>query len=322
MALSLRESNAVSALAEHLYDYLPGSGDPKWKGHVSFKTVAEKVGVGQFWQHGSKRPMITELLSRTLDEKRGSFERLILEVVKAGITYRKKKGIALKPDDIVILNGLILDVGFKFPDLWDPEFRDSLQVDNVQRAKSAVEKAIDEEKARVSAQSVRSQQLRELRDEFFALSVQDNRQAAGFSLEKLLNRLFGLEGLSPRAPFKVVGEQIDGSFDLDHETYLLEAKWEKSALPEAPLLTFRGKVEGKSQYTRGVFIAINGVSDLAQDAIVRGKQPNFFVVDGHDLTMVLSEHIELKTFLRQRRRCLAEEGSVFLPYATLWGGKP
>ncbi len=48
MALPLRESRAIADLAELLYDFLPGSGSPRWKGHVSFKTVAEKVGVGDF----------------------------------------------------------------------------------------------------------------------------------------------------------------------------------------------------------------------------------------------------------------------------------
>jgi len=57
MALSLKESRAVAEIAELLYHFLPGSGSPKWKGHVSFKTVAEKVGGGDFWQPGSKTPI-------------------------------------------------------------------------------------------------------------------------------------------------------------------------------------------------------------------------------------------------------------------------
>ena len=54
MPLSLKESRAVADIAELLYDFLPGSGNPNWKGHVSFKTVTEQVGVGDFWQPGSK----------------------------------------------------------------------------------------------------------------------------------------------------------------------------------------------------------------------------------------------------------------------------
>ena len=75
-------------MASLLYNFLPGSGDPSWKGHVSFKTVAEKVGVGDFWQPGSKEPMINALLQRTLEHRRGHFERLILEIVRAGLRLR------------------------------------------------------------------------------------------------------------------------------------------------------------------------------------------------------------------------------------------
>jgi len=83
MALPLKESRAIAEMAESLYDFLPGSGSPKWKGHVTFKTVADKVGVGDFWRPGSKIPMITELLSKTLEFRRGRFEPLMLEIVRS-----------------------------------------------------------------------------------------------------------------------------------------------------------------------------------------------------------------------------------------------
>ena len=35
MALPLKESRAVRELADLLYDFLPGSGNSAWKGHVS-----------------------------------------------------------------------------------------------------------------------------------------------------------------------------------------------------------------------------------------------------------------------------------------------
>lgn len=318
--LSLKESRAVGDLAQCFYDFLLGSGYSKWKGHVSFKTVAEKVGVGDFWQSGSKIPMITSLLQRTLEHRRRLFEPLILEIVRAGIIYREKQGRPLRPEDIDTLNGLVLEVGFKFPELWDPDFRNSLRMDGSQRAQELFDQALKEERVKESAQSKKSQQILELKDQYFALYYESDRQKAGLSLEKVLNRLFALHGLAPREPFKVIGEQIDGSFELDHETYLLEAKWLKNPIPEAELLTFRGKIEGKSAYTRGVFISISGISDDAKQAIVHGKQPTFFVMDGYDLTMVLSEDIGLLEFLRQRRRILAEEGLVVIPYQDLWAG--
>ena len=104
MAISLKESRVVAEMAELLYDFLPGSGLPIWKGHVSFKTVSEKVGVGDFWQPGSKTPMITSLLERTLEFRRGRFEPLILEIVRAGLSYRQKQGNPVKPEEIDKLN--------------------------------------------------------------------------------------------------------------------------------------------------------------------------------------------------------------------------
>jgi hypothetical protein len=130
-----------------------------------------------------------------------------------------------------------------------------------------------------------------------------------------LNRLFEILELQPRQPFRVVGEQIDGSFQLDGEIYLLESKWEKHPLAEADLLVFRGKIEAKSRFTRGVLIALNDVSAQARDAIITGKAPCFFVINGHDLTMTLGEVVTLPEFLRKRVRLLAEERRT----CSFWG---
>jgi hypothetical protein len=317
MALTLKESRAVTDMAGLLYDFLPGSGSPGWKGHVSFKSVAEKAGVADFWQPGSKLPMITALLQRTLEHRREQFERLILEVVRGALTYRQKEGKPITANEIENLNGHLLDVGFKFPDLWDPDFIASLRLDSARRAKERVDEVIARKQHKDAKESRRSVDLRDLKEQFFGLRSEASPQKAGLLFEKILNRMFALHGLAPREPFRVVGEQIDGSFDLDHETYLVEAKWEKSRISEAPLLVFRGKIEGKSAFTRGIFISLNGITDEAQYAITRGKQPIFYAIDGYDLTMVLSDQVELIEFLRQRRRLLAEEGKVVVPFPQL-----
>jgi len=174
-----------------------------------------------------------------------------------------------------------------------------------------------QDKQQADEQQRRSQALRQLKEDFLQLAVQSDRNAAGLALEKLLNRLFEMSGLQPRQPFRVVGEQIDGSFQMDGQIYLLESKWEKGPLPEADLLVFRGKIQGKSTFTRGVFIALNDISAHARDAITRGKAPSFFVINGHDLLMILSEEIALPEFLRMRVRLLAEEGCVCVPFSRL-----
>jgi hypothetical protein len=168
-----------------------------------------------------------------------------------------------------------------------------------------------------ASRSRRSTEREELKNAFFALHDELDRARAGLELEHVLNRLFALHDLLPREPFRVVGEQIDGSFELDHEIYLLEAKWTAEPRPEADLLVFRGKIEGKSAFTRGVFLSINGVSREAGQAITQGKQPNFFVMDGYDLTMLLEDNIALTRFLQKRQRLLAEEGRVVVPFTEL-----
>jgi hypothetical protein len=313
MGLPLNESRAVRDLAEDLYEFLPGSGSSAWEGHVSFRSVAEKIGVGDFWQPGSKLPMIVQLLERTLEFRRGRFEPLMIELVRAGLTYRQKGARPVTPEEIEKINGLILEIGFKFPDLWDSSFIGCLRADGTARATERVEQARNEKRLRETERTRRSLELEQLKKEFLSLHDDPNRQNAGLRLEKVLNRLFELHGLSPREPFRVVGEQIDGSFELDHEIYLLEAKWYHDPRPASDLYVFREKVEGKSKFTRGVFLSINGVTRDATDAITRGKQPNFFITDGYDVMMLLEDNMGVATFLRRRQRLLAEEGRVAVP---------
>ncbi len=261
--------------------------------------------------------MIIGLLEHTLDHRRSRFEPLMLEIVRAGLIYRQKQGNPVTPEEIDKLNGLILEVGFKFPDLWDPDFKASLRVDGGTRAKEHIDQALFHEQLRTTKRAKRISDLADIKEDFFSLHEQKNRQNAGIQFETILNRFFELHELSPREPFRVTGEQIDGSFELDHEVYLIEAKWQQEPTSEADLLVFRGKIEGKSKYTRGVFVTINGLSQDAAEAITRGKQPIFFVIDGYDITMLLEDDIHLTDFLRKRQRLLAEEGHVVLLYSEL-----
>jgi len=274
------------------------------------------VGVGEFWQSGSKKPAINALLSLTLERRRNLFENLILEIVRAGLAYRQKENRPITRAEIDSVNGHILELGFKFPELWDRDFRQSLDQTTAERARQHVSEA-DSHQRQQSLEQRRSEGLAQLKEWFLQLAAESDRNKAGLALEKLLNQLFELFDLKPRQPFRVTGEQIDGSFELDGETYLLESKWEKGRLSEADLLVFRGKIEGKSTFTRGVFIALNDITIEARDAITRGKAPSFFVMNGYDLLMVLSEGMTLTEFLQRRRRLLGEEGRVCVPFAEL-----
>lgn len=310
MAISLKESKACAEMASLLYRFLPGSGASHWKGHVSFRSVADEVGVGEYWGSGSKEPAIALLLERTLEYRRDVFEGLTLGIVRAGIRNCQKNGEPITASEIRKLNGLLLEVGFKFPTLWEEGFLVSLGTDSSTRAEEAVSQELDAKRIQSQGRHDWLQNLEGLKNRYYELGRYDDRQAAGRELEVLLNELFELSDLAPRKPFRVTGEQIDGSFELDNETYLIEAKWETEKLCEAPLLVFRGKIEGKSAFTRGVFISLNGFSGGALKAITHGKQPTFFLMDGYDLTIVLEGRMSLVDLLRAKLRKLTEEGDV------------
>lgn len=306
MSSSLHESKAAADLARLFYDFLPGSGGRSWRGHVTFGSVATQVGVGEFWSGGSKEPALARLLEQTLKNRRSRFEDLVLAIVAEGIKYRRSKGNEVRESEIHAVNRVIKELGFKFPDLWDPSFLASLERDPASGPAEPAAVARYEP----TPLGVLQRELPELRAEFYQLVASSDRQAAGFALEKVLNRLFHLFDLSPRSSFRLTGEQIDGSFELDHETYLLEAKWEAKPVNEAALLVFRGKVEGKSAFTRGLFLSINGFSPDALLAIPKGKQPTFILADGGDLSPVFEQAIRLDELLRHKVRNLAETGEV------------
>ncbi len=312
MALPLNELRACSEMAKILYSFLPGSGSKKWTGHVTFQTVATEVGVLEYWPGGSKEPAIATLLEMTLEYQRSMFESLILKIVRAGLKYREKQGEPITEDEIKLLNGLILEVGFKFPDLWDALFLASLRTGASDRASELVENEMTADRIKVSDVSIMEKSRLSIKTAFYELAGMKDRQAAGRAFERVLNELFELSSLKPRESFRVVGEQIDGSFELDNEIYLVEAKWVKRPLSEQPLMVFREKIQAKSNITRGAFIALNRCTSVAMDAITRGKQPNFFIIDGYDLVSVLEGTLSLNDLLRAKIRCLAEEGRLLL----------
>ena len=72
-------------------------------------------------------------------------------------------------------------------------------------------------------------------------------QPRGYAFEKFLKDMFDAYGLSARASFRLVGEQIDGSFVSGGDTYLLEAKWTNDLVGAAMLRSFNAKVEDRAR---------------------------------------------------------------------------
>lgn len=122
--------------------------------------------------------------------------------------------------------------------------------------------------------------LLRLRDRLLAVRDLEPHQR-GYEFERFLTELFDAFRLRAREPFRLKGEQIDGSFDLASETYLVEAKWLNRAVGAAELHTFHGKVEQKALWARGVFISFGGFTSDGLHAFGRGKR--VIGVEGRDL---------------------------------------
>jgi hypothetical protein len=135
-------------------------------------------------------------------------------------------------------------------------------------------------------------------------------QARGYAFEGFLKRLFDAFGLAAQDPFRLKGEQIDGSFLLGTDIYLLEAKWHGQAIGVAELHTFHGKIEQKAAWTRGLFVSNSGFSEDGLVAFGRGKR--VICMDGLDLYEMLDREIPLNQVLERKVRRAAETGMPFL----------
>jgi hypothetical protein len=131
----------------------------------------------------------------------------------------------------------------------------------------------------------------------------------GYAFEAWLRDAFNFYGLQAREPFRNKGEQIDGSFVLQGETYLLEAKWESAKTAAADLHAFQGKLEQKAAWARGLFVSNSGFTDDGLVAFGRGKR--VVCMDGLDLFDTLDRELPLNIALDRKVRRAAETGFPF-----------
>lgn len=144
------------------------------------------------------------------------------------------------------------------------------------------------------------------------LAIRDLKpQRRGYEFECFLTNLFDAFQLKAREPFRLVGEQIDGSFELGGDIYLVEAKWLNRKVGVAELHTFHGKIEQKATWARGLFISFGGFTDEGLHAFGKGKR--VIGMDGSDLYECLNHGIGIDQLLALKVRRAAETGEVFVP---------
>lgn len=197
---------------------------------------------------------------------------------------------------------------------------------NVERLRQLVQKHNEkieaEEEARLQRQKAAQKrtekatqfgQLEKLKKQFYELVATQNAQERGRKFEPFLFDLFNLFDLYPRGSFFIVGEQIDGAFEMDGQHFLLEAKWEQNPIGARELRYFKGQVESKLDNTLGLFISISNFTDEGVTAFQRSR-PNVILMDGEDLSAVLEGFIDLKELLRRKQRYASQTGEVYRRY--------
>jgi len=288
--MTLIEKLAVTALSKLLYNFLPASGNNT----TSFPLAAAEAGIPDSWPVGtSKGPGIERMLTWTLLNRRSHLAPLMEAIISQSVSYRSRGSDPLSREEVSEASQLLAKLGVSVPALSEPALLTNLPSRGQPPLPAASAQAVS---------NVTLQQLERSHMDLAALAP----QARGYAFEKFLSSMFETFGLAPRGSFRLVGEQIDGSFKLDHEIYLLEAKWQNAPVGAEDLYAFTGKVQNKASWARGLFISNSGFSTDGLAAY--GMRNPVVCMDGFDLNEMLRRMLRFDDVLRAKVRRAAETG--------------
>lgn len=145
-----------------------------------------------------------------------------------------------------------------------------------------------------------------LRQDLGELFGMQNAQQRGLKFERLLNKIFALDGLSVRESFTLltdtgrVGEQIDGLIEYGNQPYIVEAKWYKEPLGIGDVSSHLVRV-----YSRpGVHGLIVSASPFAEPAVAGCKkalgQRTIVLAELREIVLILERHGDLGEWLKQK----------------------
>ncbi|MCS3898979.1 hypothetical protein M2171_008112 [Bradyrhizobium japonicum USDA 38] len=148
-----------------------------------------------------------------------------------------------------------------------------------------------------------------LETEFMALTqMEEEPQQRGLAFERFLKRWFDAWGLDAHASFRTVGEQIDGSFQHDGATYLVEAKWHNKPANATMLHGFQGKLLERPDWTRGLYVSYGGFSVESFDAFTARR---LIMMDGTDIYFALNRRLDLGRVIAAKARHHSEKRQPF-----------
>jgi len=141
-------------------------------------------------------------------------------------------------------------------------------------------------------------------------------QAKGYAFEKYLNGLFKAFNLDPHASYRTDYDQIDGSFFLDGNTVLIEAKYRANAIPKDDLILFTNKIESKSHFPKGLFITYSQVDAKAIEYFT-DKSARIIILTVEELFLLCQNKYSLPKVLQAKFRALDEKGVIYRHIMTL-----
>lgn len=232
----------------------------------------------------------------------------MIRITQEGLKHRNAKGDPITQEDMIRVNQLIARVGFKIPELVDPNFITSLP--------TAEPTQKEKEKDKADSCIISPERIEKIKQRFLQLEKL-KPQERGYEFEKLLNEIFFLYGLKPKMPFRNIGEQIDGSIELDPQYYLIEAKWQMNSILEKDLLVLHSRTTGHSTIGRGIFITCGDFSPDGVNAFQRLHPTSIIGINGQDLYMIFEKRLHLADIIHLKERKLVESGEFHYPVLKL-----
>lgn len=194
------------------------------------------------------------------------------------------------------------------------EFRTTVGEDPIDLAiqKRAQESARARYQTSVDGAISSKSKLEDLNRRFMVLASGDEHtpQQRGFALEVLFFDLLRFAEIEHARPFRTkAGEQIDGHFRLEKFDYLVEVKWLASVAKQEHISVFDGKIRGKAQSTRGLFLSANGFDKNAVSKF-GGDSPRILLMTGEDLVLALQGTVLLHDMLRAKIDAMVRYGRI------------
>jgi hypothetical protein len=182
--------------------------------------------------------------------------------------------------------------------------------DSFTRMKQAQEEErklrVTEQQNKVRAAGQRRAALESIGSELGRLFQETDPVKRGKALESVLNRLFGIEGISVREAFVLrvdrqgIVEQIDGVVELDGELYLVEVKWWHLALGPGDVAQHLVRVFNRG-HARGIFISASGYTGAAIASCKESLTRAVFVLCAlEEFVLLIEQQTDLRLFLKEK----------------------